>query len=357
MVDKESNNLIKYVYNPDPETGKYLMIFPPGKNYDMVVEAEGYSPYVFNIHIPNQTYFYQMHQTMYLRTIEFLDDTLGQGISIENTFYDLMTPEERKLIEEKNQQEIRKADEELLSLIEQIFESGDTLAFQNLNETAEDIYYETDVEKKKMNPLLSLVEQIIEYTDSVAMKNLENITEQGFFEKSDNEILQMGKNKNVALEPFAVGNDTIYVIIPRKKIENKDSIHTEIKEKHEEIVIKSIVAKIVHYENNSTTIANKYISDLDKICEMLNEFKKWKVEISGYTDNMGSDKYNLNLSMQRSNVIKEYFEKKGIDGSRIKINYFGKSSPKASNETEEGRALNRRTEITVLQATIKEKLN
>ena len=69
MIDNESGKKLDFVYQPDPTTGNYLIILPPAKNYDMVIESEGFLPYTLNINVPGQTYFYELYQRIYLKTI------------------------------------------------------------------------------------------------------------------------------------------------------------------------------------------------------------------------------------------------------------------------------------------------
>ena len=79
----------------------------------------------------------------------------------------------------------------------------------------------------------------------------------------------------------------------------------------------------------------------------MQENKDKRVSLSGHTDSIGSDKYNLGLSERRVTAVREYVVKKGVDGSRITGQGFGESKPIADNKTKEGRAKNRRVEVKV----------
>jgi outer membrane protein OmpA-like peptidoglycan-associated protein len=74
-----------------------------------------------------------------------------------------------------------------------------------------------------------------------------------------------------------------------------------------------------------------------------------KIEISGHTDITGSEEHNKTLSANRANSIKSYLETKGISATRLTSKGYGSIKPNASNDTEEGRALNRRIEIKILK--------
>lgn len=84
---------------------------------------------------------------------------------------------------------------------------------------------------------------------------------------------------------------------------------------------------------------------LDKIAEFLKENPENSIKIQGHTDSVGTKAYNDILSLQRAQAVKTYLMDKGIDKIRMSCEGLGFSKPTASNETEKGRALNRRVEI------------
>lgn len=84
---------------------------------------------------------------------------------------------------------------------------------------------------------------------------------------------------------------------------------------------------------------------LDGICKLISEHGNQKLTISGFTDEDGSDDYNLTLSKQRAEAVLNYFVKKGVSRNLIELKYFGKKLSVANNETESGKQKNRRVEI------------
>ena len=80
----------------------------------------------------------------------------------------------------------------------------------------------------------------------------------------------------------------------------------------------------------------------------MNDNPNIKVQISGHTDNTGTDEYNMQLSLDRAKAVADYLISKGIDAKRLTWRGYGASKPVADNTTEEGRAMNRRTEFTVV---------
>jgi OOP family OmpA-OmpF porin len=73
---------------------------------------------------------------------------------------------------------------------------------------------------------------------------------------------------------------------------------------------------------------------------------KAKLKIEGYTDSIGSESYNLELSRKRAQAVADYLISQGIDNGRLQVIPMGESNPIASNKTAEGRAMNRRVEMT-----------
>ncbi len=102
---------------------------------------------------------------------------------------------------------------------------------------------------------------------------------------------------------------------------------------------------IVEFDTNKSEIKTKYDEDLNKLGTFLKEWPKAKGEISGHTDNVGSDKYNLALSQRRAASVKTYLvDKFSIAPERLTTEGYGETKPIATNKTKEGRQLNRRIE-------------
>jgi len=102
---------------------------------------------------------------------------------------------------------------------------------------------------------------------------------------------------------------------------------------------------VVEFDTNKSDIKVKYDEDLNRLGTFLKEWTKAKGEISGHTDNVGTDKYNLKLSQRRAASVKKYLEEKfNIAPERLTTEGYGESKPIASNKTKEGRQQNRRIE-------------
>jgi outer membrane protein OmpA-like peptidoglycan-associated protein len=99
---------------------------------------------------------------------------------------------------------------------------------------------------------------------------------------------------------------------------------------------------------DSSNLQPQFYPVLDNVASTLNEYNQTVIEVAGHTDSVGSDSYNQQLSVQRANSVAAYLSSKGIMQQRMITVGAGETHPVASNDTEAGRAQNRRVEITIV---------
>jgi outer membrane protein OmpA-like peptidoglycan-associated protein len=99
--------------------------------------------------------------------------------------------------------------------------------------------------------------------------------------------------------------------------------------------------------NKSKLLPNAY-PVLDSLLSTMMKHHEYKWEIGGYTDGIGSVNYNIKLSQRRAQAVVDYLVSKGIDRKNLKVVGYGKSNPIATNDTPEGRSMNRRVEVKVI---------
>jgi len=105
------------------------------------------------------------------------------------------------------------------------------------------------------------------------------------------------------------------------------------------------LAQSVLFAAKSSVIASNNFKALDEVAEILKKYPNTKLTIEGHTDNTGKAIENKKLSQLRADAIKVYFEKKGIEASRLIANGYGSEKPIADNKTPLGRTQNRRVEM------------
>ena len=104
----------------------------------------------------------------------------------------------------------------------------------------------------------------------------------------------------------------------------------------------------VHFDFGKATLRPGSFAELEELVSYLKNKDDIKVEIAGHTDNVGKDADNVKLSQQRADAIRNYVLKKGILPVRVVAKGYGAAEPVADNDTDEGRQLNRRTEVRIL---------
>lgn len=103
------------------------------------------------------------------------------------------------------------------------------------------------------------------------------------------------------------------------------------------------------FETGKSVLKPESQEQLKNIASVLTAYPKVNLKIGGYTDNTGDAKANLKLSQERANTVKAELVKLGIDAKRLESEGYGQEHPVASNDTEEGRAKNRRIDVRVTQ--------
>jgi outer membrane protein OmpA-like peptidoglycan-associated protein len=112
-----------------------------------------------------------------------------------------------------------------------------------------------------------------------------------------------------------------------------------------------MVLKNIFFDVGKSDLKGESLAELEKIKELLSSNDQLKVQINGHTDNTGNPANNMALSLKRSQAVVQYLIEHGIDTNRLQAKGFGSERPLVSNDDEqEGRAINRRTEIEIIGA-------
>ncbi|UYQ93519.1 OmpA family protein [Chitinophaga horti] len=109
-----------------------------------------------------------------------------------------------------------------------------------------------------------------------------------------------------------------------------------------------VTLKNIFFETGKFTLREDSHTELDRLVTLLSDNASMKAEISGHTDNVGADKDNQQLSENRAKEVVKYLVSKGIAADRLSAKGYGESQPVATNDTEEGRAQNRRTVLKII---------
>ncbi len=110
----------------------------------------------------------------------------------------------------------------------------------------------------------------------------------------------------------------------------------------------SIVLKNIFFDVSQFELKPQSRVEMDELVQLLNENPSLRIEISGHTDNAGKPADNLLLSNNRAKEVVNYLVSKNIASQRLTAKGYGETKPIANNHSEEGRAMNRRTEMKVV---------
>lgn len=149
-------------------------------------------------------------------------------------------------------------------------------------------------------------------------------------------------SENFALEETSTQTEPYLLEIYLKKIPPQTAIAKEEKSK-------PIVLKNIFFETASAVLLDASLFELNKLFRLLDENPSMKIQLNGHTDDVGSDEDNLLLSENRAKAVYNFLIEKGIAQERLAYKGFGESQPIDTNETDEGRQNNRRTEFEIIK--------
>lgn len=158
--------------------------------------------------------------------------------------------------------------------------------------------------------------------------------EGGSFSSTKTSVLESKKFPVPETGPITVKPDSV----PKKTTVKKDSVE------------KSVKISNILFATDSYVISEGGKKELNKLVDLVKSSPNYFIELYGFTDSVGNYEYNQTLSENRAKAVSDYLISKGVSKQKISSKGFSKSKPVADNETEQGRALNRRVEVQVKKA-------
>lgn len=308
VIDNETDRKLDFVYDPDPETGNYLVILPPAKNYDIIIESEGFLPYTLNIHIPNQSYFYELYQQINLRTIKQFDVIVGQEVQVKNAFYDTNQDVKANLRKTHEANLVRSGNVDVYDMMIDLMGSGD---------------------QEGIDYLVDLI-QMQNAIDGVNFNEQENskievATRTYYYDESDESKFEQ---KNVdGKEIFSL--PTFKVTEEAKKVKE----HRKSAAYDQALLTRSIS---IYFDAGKSDLKQQYNSELDNILTQLKKYEDLGIEISGFASAEGSDEFNREISNKRAITVLDYVNHRGIVRRRIVAKGYGATKDQNQSK-EEGR--------------------
>lgn len=316
MIDSDSKEKLDYVYHPNQKTGDYLVILPPNKSYDMIIESDGFLPYTLNIDVPNQKEFYELFQKIYLKTIRHFDVIVGQEVQVQNAFY--YTQEERVVSMRREHEAalIERDSIDVYELMGDLIDAGDQEALDYLLE------------------LLMIENPIDEVNFDENNEKLQSAKRVYYYDESDESSFE---KKNVGGE-IIYSLPTMFVSIEAQE-QKQSAVMTS--SDYDTSLLKKVLN--VYFDAGKSDLNAKYEKDLDLLLDDLMSNPVFGVEISGYASPEGDEESNKKLSNQRAISVLDYLNHRGIVRRRIIAKGFGATENKGVSK-EKGR----RVEVRII---------
>ncbi len=159
-------------------------------------------------------------------------------------------------------------------------------------------------------------------------------------------VLPTGKTYSVSAnkEGFFFHSERFDVPSTAEYQEIKKNIELNPIEKGAKVVLNNIF-----FETGKATLTSQSRVELEKAIDLMKVNPTMVIEVGGHTDNVGDDAMNMKLSHDRAKAVREYLVKAGIGADRIQAKGYGEANPIASNDNDDGRKSNRRTEFIILE--------
>lgn len=310
LIDNETNKKLDFVYDPDPETGTYLIILPPAKNYDMVIESEGFLPYTLNINVPNQTYFYELYQMVNLKTIKQFDVVVGQEVQVKNAFYDTDQDVKADLRKTHEAKLVQGGNLDVYDLMLDLMASDDKEGIKYLSELIE---------------MKSPVEQV--NFNEKENTRLEVATRTYYYDESDESKFEQKKvdGKTIFSLPTFMVNEEI---MKQKGQVEKKAVNYD----------KALLTKNanIYFDAGKSDLKGQYNAQLDGLLDALKKHTELGIQISGFASAEGTEEMNRELSNKRAIAVLDYINHKGIVRRRIVARGYGATKDQNVSK-EEGR--------------------
>ncbi len=185
-------------------------------------------------------------------------------------------------------------------------------------------------------------------TDGDGLKDGEeiNVTKTSPFKAdTDSDGLKDGEEVNkYKTDPLKADTDG-GTVFDGKEVENGTNPLDPSDDVPKQVVEKELTFDNILFGFDKSKLSKDAQKTLDAIYDALSKYSDAKITLSGHTDSIGSEKYNMKLSEKRANSAKDYLVKKGLNGSMLNVEWFGESKPIAPNKTAADRAKNRRVEV------------
>lgn len=256
VIETKTKHTEELVYSPDTLEGNYFMFLEPSNNYEVWVESDGFQPCLLSLHIPNNTYYYEINHDIHFKSIKLLGDKIGQKVELQNSHYNLVN------FQDKNEEDrLQIGYNFMLDFVAYALGSGEERKledFQKVEQLMSKPIFDTKSEAdlspdSTYNDLLTSIENIFISGDSKKLTDLTLL-----HKKYDQKLFYLANAEN---------NATSHTSPIIQKAQNGQIIYRH--------------ALIFNTKNKK--LSEKQKQQLDEVAVLLNENEELQVEILGHT--------------------------------------------------------------------------
>jgi len=376
VLDGTTNKVVG-VYNSNASTGKYLLVFPTGKTYNMILKAEGFTPHKQRLHIPEQEYIYNMSQEIGLTHLRKNDSIVGQKIVFRNAFYDIATAitadaslnlsESEDATFSQFLRNLENPDKKEVILEKLLTLDGNSTS--NIYTSIFDYAPNSQIHLFQGTASGNLESALIEFEKDTVVLNRDTIfKEERIYVTSSSsytkvELTSLDATIDVVLEAFEKNSK-----VPKTVLREFDMDHQSLTLDDEKIkstpplnpepkqAPRAATRQYIFFGFGKSTMSLNSAKILEGLIADMKANETLRAVVIGYTDHIGSVAYNKELSLQRAHAVAGAIKSKGIPISRLDINGYGELRPTAPNihidgtDNPLGRMQNRRTEVRLVSA-------
>ncbi|MBI5218495.1 MAG: OmpA family protein [Bacteroidia bacterium] len=305
-------------YAPNSATGKYIFILNAGKKYLAQYECDGYIPVSKTLGVNKDSTYEQLNKVMKLDSV-----ILKKPSHSDNLLFDKKSAELNDEVKQSLQKAMDFANKNKQTPIKLNFRSGTDSKLNQKRETnIIDFLTKNGIDKSRI---------------------LKNDAELKTKQVCDLTICEKEEKKEVA-DNNSNGNDS----------KNKGSEQNLNTASNLDNIKKIEIGMTVTLNNILFAVNKAYLNDaayieLSKLLDLMQKNSNLVIEISGHTDNSGTEMHNKKLAIQRAKAVEDFLILKGIAKNRVSSMGYGYTRPMVSNDTEDGKKLNRRVEFKVIK--------
>lgn len=323
VTDPETQEIIG-IYAPNSKTGKYIMIVNAGKKYTAQYECDGYNTIIKTTEISKDSTYLQMNNVIRLDTVYLKKPSYSCQLTFDKKSAKL------------NDEAMADLDKTILFL-ERNQDAPVLISPKASSDKKLDVKRKAAI-KEYLEKKGIKAERFLKDEPGLKTKNVCNIQ---FGEKIEKE--QIAENVKTEENTVETKKDNINTETDNKNVTRVNLGDVKKLEKGMVINLNNILFPI----NKSYFTEQAYV-EINKLLEFMTQNPNLVIEVSGHTDNTGPARFNDKLSFQRAKGVADYLFLKGIGKKRITFKGFGSRLPMVSNDTDDGKKLNRRVEFKVV---------